>query len=230
MLYLTQVAEIETRFTQSNNEINTLPLSTSNAQQHYTKANNPKMSKNNKVTNKKPASTIKQTKISDMLGSSTSAASSSSITKSTKMFDTFGPSTSTSSNNLIAGSTKCLTNTPIEYNCMAVKQTSGKRIASSPIQAKTKRPSTDNHISNEDWDLTDMDLDIDVSNPLVKVLKSASVVKNSKIQVKQNEWICSGIVKEETKTEEVEFSSKVSYILVLNATKCINVIKLCLCV
>ncbi|XP_025416538.1 uncharacterized protein LOC112687804 isoform X2 [Sipha flava] len=213
LLYLTQVVEIEKRFSQSNNKMNSVPSATINTQ-NSTKAYNPKLSilKNNKITNKKLISTIKQTKISDMLGSSTSAASSSSVTESTRpinMFDMFGPSTSSSSNNLLARSTKCQADESIENNCMAMKQSSGKRVASSPIQAKTKRPSIEIHIPEEDWDLSTMNVDIDISDPLVKVFKSASIVKNSKIQVKQNEWICSGIIKEETKTEEVEFSSKV---------------------
>lgn len=225
LLYLTQVAEIETKFSQSNNKINSVPLATINTQ-HNTEAYYSQLSvpKNNKVTNKKPISITKQTKISDMLSSGTSAASSSSVTDSTRpinMFGMFGPSTSSSSNNLLTKSTKCQTDEPIEYNCMAIKQISGKRVASSPVQAKTKRPSTEIHISEEDWDLTDLNVDIDISDPLVKVFKSASVVKNSKIQVKQNKWICSGIVKEETKTEEVEFSSKVSYESVINIIKCI---------
>lgn len=216
MLYLTQVAEIETKFSQSNNKINSVSSITLNTKQHNTNTNNPTLlvPKNNDLTNRKPVTT-KQTKISDMLGSSTSAASSSSITESTrptKIFDMFNPSTSTSSKHLKAESTRCQNDQSMEFNCMAVKQSSGKRVASSPIQAQTKRPSTDLHVSEEDWDLTDMDIDIDFSNPLVKILNSALVVKNSKIQVKKNEWICSGIVKSETQSEEVEFSSKVSYV------------------
>lgn len=189
LLYLTQMAEIETQLTQSNNIVNSVPPQTFDAHQHNIKVNKTNISapkNNNIITNKKPLITAKQTKISDMLGPSTS---------------------STSSRNSFAESTRCQNDNNIDNSHMAVKHTSGKRIASSPVYTETKRASIELHTPVDDWD--DMDMDIDVLNPLIKVLNSASIVKNSKIQVKQNEWICSGIVMDESKHEEVEFSSEV---------------------
>ncbi|XP_025205637.1 recQ-mediated genome instability protein 1-like isoform X3 [Melanaphis sacchari] len=189
LLYLTQMAEIETRLTQSNNIVNSVPLQTFDAHQHDTNVNKTKVSapkNNNLITNKKPVVTAKQTKISDMLGPSTA---------------------STSSRNSFAESTRHQNDNTIDNNSMSVKHISGKRIASSPIYTETKRPSIELHTPEDDWG--DIDMDIDVSNPLIKILNSASIVKNSKIQVKQNEWICSGIVMDESKHEEVEFSSDV---------------------
>lgn len=186
LLYLTQVAEIETKFTQSNNVINSAPFDT---HQPNTKVNTTEIAvpkNNNIITNKKPTVTAKQAKISDMLG----------------------PSTSTASNrSSVAEPTRCQNDKIIENSSMNVKHTSGKRNASSPVYTETKRPSIELHTLEDDWG--DIDMDIDVSNPLIKVLNSASIVKNSKIQVKQNEWICSGIVMDESKHEEVEFSSNV---------------------
>uniref|UniRef100_A0A2S2P477 RecQ-mediated genome instability protein 1 n=1 Tax=Schizaphis graminum TaxID=13262 RepID=A0A2S2P477_SCHGA len=188
LLYLTQVAEIETRLTQSNN-VNSVSLQTFNTHQQNTKVNKTNISapKNNKIiTNKKPLVTEKQTKIPDMLGPSTS---------------------STSNRNLFAESARHQNDNTIDNNSIPVKHVSGKRIATSPVYTETKRPSIELHTLDDDWD--DIDMDIDVSNPLIKILNSASIVKNSKIQVKQNEWICSGIVMDESKHEEVEFSSEV---------------------
>jgi len=189
LLYLTQMAEIETRLTQSNNVVNSKPLQTFNANQHNTIVNKTNISNpknNNILTNKKPTVTTKQTKISDMLGASTSTAS---------------------SRSLVVESTRRQNDGSIENNSMAVKQTSGKRIATSPVYTETKRPSVELHTPEDNWG--DIDMDIDVSGPLIKVINSASIVKNSKIQVKQNEWICSGIVMDESRHEEVEFSSEV---------------------
>jgi len=184
LLYLTQMAE--TKLTQSNVS-NSVPLQTFDTPLHNTNVNNTKISvpKSN-ITNKKPAVTGRQTKISDMLA----------------------PSTSTASRSSVAEPTRCQNDDTIENNSMNVKQISGKRIASSPVYTETKKPSIELHRPDDDWG--DIDMDIDVSNPLIKVIHSASIVKNSKIQVKQNEWICSGIVMDESKHEEVEFSSEVS--------------------
>jgi len=180
------MAEIETRLTQSNNVANSVPLLQTH--QHNTKVNKTTISvpKNNNITNKKPAVTARQTKISDMLG----------------------PSTSTAYKSSVAEPNRCQNDRTIENNNTNIKQISGKRNASSPVYTETKRPSIELHRSEDDW--SDIDMDIDVSNPLIKVLNSASIVKNSKIQVKQNEWICSGIMMDESKHEEVEFSSEVS--------------------
>lgn len=184
LLYLTQMAE--TKLTQSNMS-NSVPLQTFDTPLHNTNVNNTKISvpKSN-ITNKKPAVIGRQTKISDMLA----------------------PSTSTASRSSVAKPTWCQNDSTIENNSMNVKQISGKRIASSPVYTETKKPSIEEHRPDDDWG--DIDMDIDVSNPLIKVINSASIVKNSKIQVKQNEWICSGIVMDESKHEEVEFSSEVS--------------------
>ncbi|XP_022165868.1 recQ-mediated genome instability protein 1-like isoform X2 [Myzus persicae] len=183
LLYLTQMAEIETKFTESNN----VSLQTFGTDQNNTKVNKTTIAvpKNNNITNKKPAVTAKQTKISDMLG----------------------PSTSTAFRGSVAESTRCQNDRSIENNSKNVKQISAKRIASSPVYTETKRPSIELPKPDDDWG--DIDMDIDVSNPLIKVLNSASIIKNSKIQVKQNEWICSGIVMDESKHEEAEFSSEV---------------------
>lgn len=186
------MAEIETQLTQSNNIVNSVPQQTFDAHQHNTKVNKTNISppkKNNIITNKKPLVTAKQTKISDMLGPSTS---------------------SISSRNSFAESTRCQNDNRIDNSHKGVQHTSGKRIASSPVYTETKRPSIELHTPVDDWGDMDMDMDIDVLNPSIKVLNSASIVKNSKIQVKQNEWICSGIVMDESKHEEVEFSSEVS--------------------
>jgi len=183
------MAEIETRLTQSNNVANSAPpLQTFDTHKHNTEVNKTSISvpKNNNITNKKPAVTARQTKISDMLG----------------------PSTSTAYKSSVAEPIRCQNDRTIENNSMNIKQISGKRNASSPVYTETKRPSIELHIPEDDWG--DIDMDIDVSNPLIKVLNSVSIVKNSKIQVKQNEWICSGIMMDESKHEEVEFSSEVS--------------------
>jgi len=179
------MAEIETRLTQSNNVANSVPpLQTFDTHQHNTKVNTTTISvpKNNNITNKKPAVTARQTKISDMLG----------------------PSTSTAYKSSVAEPIRCPNDRTMENNSLNIKQISGKRNASSPVYTETKRPSIELHRPEDVWG------DIDVSNPLIKVLNSASIVKNSKIQVKQNEWICSGIMMDESKHEEVEFSSEVS--------------------
>lgn len=173
---MTQVAEIETNIAQSS----TTPVQTTKAQKHNTKINKPPLSVpkvSNIETNKKPT-TVRQTKISDLLGSSTSK-------------------TSTSYSHQV-----------VESNSLINKQASGKRVASSPVNTETKKLSVEFHDPEDIWD--DFDMDVDVLNTSTKVLNCASVFKNSKIQVKQDEWICSGIVMEGTKQEEVEFSSEVS--------------------
>lgn len=183
------MAEIETRLTQSDNVANSVPpLQTFDTHQHNTNVNKITTSvpKNNNITNKNPAVNARQTKISDMLG----------------------PSTSTASTNSVAEPIRFQNDRTIENNSMNIKQISGKRIASSPVYTETKRPSIELHTPEDNWG--DIDIDIDVSNPLIKVINSASIVKNSKIQVKQNEWICSGIMMDESKHEEVEFSPDVS--------------------
>lgn len=192
LLYLTQVAEIETGLAQSSKAVNSTTFNTFNVHQHNTtKVNKPAVPKTKKAdTNRKLAVTGKQTKISDMLGPSTSMASFSSS----------------------AVPTRNQNDRTVESNSATLQQTLGKRIATSPLHTETKRPSVEFQESDVDWDDMDVDMDIDVniSNPLVKVFSSASVIKNSKIQVKQNEWICSGIVMDGTTKHEVEFSSEVS--------------------
>lgn len=188
LLYLTQVAEIETRIPQSYNVVNS--RQTTDANQHNIIVNKPSSSipKNNNIkTNNHPTSTTRQAKISDMLGPSTSTMSSNSIDKPTGC-----------PNEL---------NKKIEKNNTTVKQASGKRLASSPVYTETKKPLFEHYIPENIWD--DI-MDVDIIDSSVKVLKSASVVKNSKIQVKQNKWICSGIVTDEIGHKEVEFSSDVS--------------------
>lgn len=184
---MTQVAEIETIIPQSKNIVNS-----TNAYQHNTNINLPKSSvpKNNIKTNKKPINTIRQTKISDMLVPSSS--------------------TSTVTSNSMDKPIKCQNEQSIESNNITVKQSSEKRLAS-PVHTETKRSSVEQYITEIPEDIWES-MDVDVTNPSVKVLKSASVVKNSKIQVKQNEWICSGIVVDETGQKEVEFSSEVNYL------------------
>ncbi|VVC40030.1 Hypothetical protein CINCED_3A012740 [Cinara cedri] len=189
LLYLTQVAEIETKFAQSNNTVESTPLQTFNAHQNIIKKEQKptkSVSKNNKVeTIKKTATTTRQTKISDILGPSTSTSSSSSLLSTVRQQN---------DNHVKVGNTADI-------------QTLGKRVASSPLHTDTKRPSVEQYRPEEIWD--DINMDIDVSNPLIKILKCTSVYKNSKIQVKQNEWVCAGILLDANKHLEVEFSSKV---------------------
>lgn len=189
MLYLTQVAEIETGITQSDNIVKSAPLQThqSTSYQYKPEVNKAtgSVSKNKIETKQIPTTTTRQTKISDILRPSTSKLVTSSITETTK----------------------CQNDRSVKSNSVAVEQPPGKREASSPVHVEPKRRSIEPQLPTEIWD--DIDMDIDISNPLIKVLKSSSVVKNSKIQVKQNKWICSGIVVDESKYE-VEFSSKVS--------------------
>lgn len=181
------MAEIETGLTQSSNIANSTSSQSFNTHRLNTEINKSTVLKNNSSeTNKKPAVTVRQTKISDLLGPSTSAASSSSITVSNEHQNYKST----------------------ESNSRSVKQASGKRVASSPVHAETKRPSVEIHLPEDDWD--DIDMDVNVSNPLIKIFKSASIIKYSKIQVKQNEWICSGTVIDQTTKYEVEFSSEVS--------------------
>jgi len=190
LLYLTQVAEIETKIAQSGVMTNSTPL------QNSSKINKPKCSvpkSKNIETKKKPTPTVRQTKISDILGPSISKMSNSST----------GQSSSRNQNDWSVEN-----NSNSFASLLGAKQTTGKRVASSPVHTETKRPSVDSHISEDVWD--DIDMDVNISSPLVKVLKSASVVKKSKIQVKQNKWVCSGVVMDETK-HEVEFSSEVSH-------------------
>lgn len=184
------MAEIETGISQSDNIVKSAPKQTLNVYPHNntsTKVNKPTCSvpKSKIETKQLPSTTIRQTKISDILRPSTSKLVTSSITESIKRPNDWS----------------------IESHSLAVEQSSGKRLASSPVHAQPKRSSIEPHIPEEIWD--NMDMDVDDSNPLIKVLKFASVVKNSKIQVKQNKWICSGIVVDESKYE-VEFSSDVS--------------------
>lgn len=189
---MTQVAEIETRIPQPENLVNSTLLQSTNAYQNNTKINKPTSSvpkKNNIKTNKKPINTIRQTKISDMLG----------------------PNTSTVSSNSKDKPIKCQNEWSARSNNTEVEQSLGKRLASSPVHKETKKPPIKHYISEVPEDIWE-NMDVDVLNPLVKVLKFASVVKNSKIQVKQNKWICSGIVTDETGQKEVEFSSEVGYI------------------
>lgn len=182
------MAEIETGITQSDNIVKSAPLQThqSTLYQYNTEVNKPtsSVSKNTLETKQIPT-TSRQTKISDILRPSTSKLVTSSITESTRRQNDWS----------------------IESNSVAVEQPPGKRVASSPIHVEPKRRSIEPHLPRDIWD--DIDMDIDISNPLIKVLKSASVVKYSKIQVKQNKWICSGTVMDESKYE-VEFSSEVS--------------------
>lgn len=118
-------------------------------------------------------------------------------------------STSTTSNSVMAELLDHRSDRSIENNKIPDKQKLGKRIASSPLDEKFKRPPVELHNSQNIWN--DIFMDIDIPNPLIKVLKSTSVVKNSKIQVKQDEWICSGILMDNMNKIEVEFSSEVSY-------------------
>lgn len=181
------MAEIETGLTESRNIASSTPLQSINTHQLNYEINKSIVPKNNSFEiNKKPAVTVRQTKISDILGSSTSMTSSSSS----------------------AVSTWHQNYSSIESNSTSVKQAPGKRVASSPVHSETKRPSIEVHMPEDDWD--DIDMNVNISNPLIKVIKSASVIKYSKIQVKQNEWICSGSVMDETTKHEVEFSSDVS--------------------
>lgn len=185
LLYLTQVAEMETGIAQSNNLIDYMPQSTFDTRQQNTGVNKPIQSvPKNSVVEKKKTTTVRQTKLSDMLGPSTSSSS--------------------YSNNF---STNITTGHNIERNNVVGKQTSSKREASSPVHAQTKRPSTELHGSLSNSNNVDMDK---VTNPLVKTIQAATFIKNSKIQIKQNEWICSGMLLNGTKQEEVEFSSEVS--------------------
>lgn len=197
LLYLTQVAEIETKIAQSSNVANSTPLQTCNALQSDNKVNKPTCSipKNMSINTKiKSTPTIRQTKLSDILVPNISKISSNSTAQSSKHQKEW--STENNSN-----STASL---------LDAKPTSGKRIASSPVHTETKRPSVEFDISQEIWD--DIDMDVNFSNPLIKVLKSASIVKCSKIQVKQNRWICSGIIVMDKTEYEVEFSSEVGHI------------------
>lgn len=189
---MTQVAEIETQIAQSVNEMKSTPAQTS-VPKNNTNVNQPtsSVSKHNTLETKKQLIAVKQTKISDMLGPSTSAAFHSSLVK--------------------LPLPKYKNDSCIEKYDLANKQTSGKRVASSPVRTETKKSSVEFHNPEDIWD--DIDMDFDDSSSLIKVLKSTSVVKNSKIQVKQNEWICSGIIMDETNQKEVEFSSEVSFFL-----------------
>lgn len=191
------MAEIETGLAQSSN-VNATPLQTFNTHQLNTKVNKPTVSKINNTERHRPAVTVKQTKISDMLGPSTS-------------------SNSIASSSSSAASTSHQNYRSTESNTITVKQASGKRVASSPVHTETKRPSVEIHMPEDDWD--DIDMDVNILNPLIKVFESASVIKNSKIQVKQNEWICSGIVLDVTTKHEVEFSSEVSHNLSITNSK-----------
>lgn len=190
---MTQVIENETEIAQYNNTVKSPPLQAFNVQQHnIKKEHKPTISlpnNNRVVTNRKAATTTRQTKITNILGPSTSRAS--------------------SSNSLISTASH-QNDKSVKVSSTAVKQTSGKRIASSPLQTDKKRPSVEPYIPEDIWD--DINMDIEDSNPLIKVLKCTPVYKNSKIQVKQNEWVCSGTVIDENKHVEVEFSSKVSCI------------------
>lgn len=185
------MAEIETGIAQSKTAVNLIPVQTFNTNQQNSKLNKPKSLVPEKEifpteSNKKTTVTVRQTKISDILAPSTSNTKTSSLaTETTRKHDSYMET----------------------YNTDA-KQMPGKREASSPVNTEPKRPSIEFHETFDDWDDVDMDT---FSNSKVKVLNSTSVIKNSKIQVKQNEWICSGIVLNETKREEVEFSSKVRY-------------------
>jgi len=190
LLYLTQVAEIETKMAQSNNVVDSKSLQTFNTLQHNTEVNKTTFSvpmNTNIETIRKPTPSTKQTKLTNMLGSSTSTTSCSSIAEPTRLQNDWK-----SQNNDIANS-----------------QMSGKRIASSPIHDETKRSLVEIYNPEDIWN--DIDMDVNVSTPLVKILSSTTIIKNSKIQVKQNKWICSGIVIDQTKEIEVEFSSEVSY-------------------
>lgn len=81
---------------------------------------------------------------------------------------------------------------------------SGKKEASgSPLQAQTKRPSLEYKVADKDSNTKLF------SNSYSKILNSVKIVKLSKIQVKQNEWICSGSIVCEAKQEDVEFSASV---------------------
>lgn len=187
------MAEIETQINQSDNIVNSASLQTSNVDQHNIKVNNPTFSvpkTNSLETNKKLHSTAKQTKISDILKPSSSKAFSSSVVESTKH----------------------QVDVSVKNIRMDIKQPSGKREASSPVNIKTKRISDGLEIPEEIWDDFSMDIDISNLNEIqsCKVLKSASVLKYTKIQVKED-WVLSGIVVDGTEHIEVDFSSKVSY-------------------
>lgn len=181
------MAEIETGLIESRSIASSTPVQSFDTHRPSTEIKKPTVPKNNNSeTSRKPAVSVRQTKISDMLGASTSTASSSSLGMSTWHQN----------------------HKPIESNSTLAKQASGKRVASSPLHAETKRPSVEIHMLEDDWD--NIDMDVNVSNPLTKIFKSASIIKYSKIQVKQSEWICSGSVMDETTKHEVEFSSEVS--------------------
>lgn len=121
-----------------------------------------------------------------------------------------GQSTSIMSNNSVAEVLNHQSgDRPIESNQMPTKQKLGKRIASSPLDEQFKKSPVELNNSENIWN--DIFMDTDIPNPLIKVLKSTSVMKNSKIQVKQDEWICSGILIDNMNKIEVEFSSEVSY-------------------
>lgn len=204
LLFLTQVVENETEIAQYNNKVKSPPLQAFNAQQHNIKIElKPTISvPNNNIvkTNRKAVTTTRQTKISNILGPSTSKSSSSSLISAVSHQN----------------------DKPVNASSTAVKQTLGKRIASSPLHTDKKRPSVEPYRPEDIWD--DINMDVDDSNPLIKVLKCTPVYKNSKIQVKQNEWVCSGTVIDENKHVEVEFSSKVSGTHFI----CIyNIIRLC---
>lgn len=188
LLYLTQVVEMETKIAESNNPVKSTQFQTSQMthQNNIKKEQIPTISvtKNNKVeTIKRAVTTAGPTKMSDIVGPSTSVASSSSLISTARY---------PNDKDVIVNSTD-------------ITQTSGKRIASSPLHMDTKRPSIELYKSEDIWDVINMER----SNPLIKILKCTSVYKNSKIQIKQNEWVCSGTVIDKNTLVEVEFSSEV---------------------
>lgn len=190
LVYLTQVAEIESRIAQPDNTVNSTPFQTITHHPNN-KTNKPNFSvPNNKniETKNRVTSSAKQTKISHMLAPSTSKTPHSSVHEPPRNHNDI----------------------PVKKQSVLINQATGKRVASSPVHAEFKRPSVKFHNPEDIWD--DIVMDVDISNPLIKVLKSASVVKYSKIQVKQTEWICSGTVLDDDMSEkEVELSSEVSY-------------------
>ncbi|XP_050522458.1 recQ-mediated genome instability protein 1-like isoform X2 [Daktulosphaira vitifoliae] len=122
--------------------------------------------------------------------------------KQNQITDIFRPSHS-KSNNLTVNSVHKF-NTSTDTNNSSNAQVTGKREASgSPLQAQTKRPSLEYKVADKDLNISNTELFVNSNN---KIFNSVKVVKLSKIQVKQSEWICSGTIICDSKQEDVEFS------------------------
>ncbi|XP_050440856.1 recQ-mediated genome instability protein 1-like [Adelges cooleyi] len=179
LLCLTQVAELESRLNQ--------PTSTESSTRQLSLPQQHKNIINTSIPENISKPTVKKTN----------------VTKQTKLSNVFNSQNPGPSRHSVHPTSNIL-NTSIETNNSADNQISAKREASSsPVHAQPKR-------SSLEFQVTDVEMDtIDFEFPEYKTVNEAKTVQLSKIQVKQNKWICSGKISYGTIHEDVEFSTPV---------------------